>query len=108
MYLFCGTDGYNYLVKSNSWQDGGLSFTGTNTAFFAGRCTIQKIDRTTGLTVESLGNFRFMVDTTDGDLSKPTRTPDTFAIKIWNPTSGVIWRDIGTPATQITLGGGNV
>jgi len=100
IYLFRGDDGYNYLIKSNSWQDGGLSFTGTNTAFFTGRCNIQKIDRTTGLVVESFGNYRFTVEIKDGT----TRTSDTFALKVWNPTDGTVYREIGTSA----LGGGNL
>lgn len=103
IYLYRDSDGYNYLVKSNSWTDGGLSFTGTKNAFFTGRCTIQQIDRATGEVVSSLGNYRFTVDLSDGDLNSP-RTEDTFALSIWNPTSGATWRQTATT----TLGGGNI
>jgi hypothetical protein len=106
VYVFRGTDGYIYKVKSNSWQGGGLWFTGTNKAYFMGKCTVQKIDSTAGLVVESWGNYRFIVDIKDGDLEKP-RTADTFALTILTNTN-VVWRQIGTPANQITLGGGNI
>jgi hypothetical protein len=106
LYLFRGTDGYNYLVKSNSWQGGGLSFTGTNKAYFSGKCVVQKINRATGQVETSSGNYRFTVDITDGDLTNP-RTSDKFAITIFTST-GAIWRQIGTAAVQIPLGGGNV
>ncbi len=101
IYLFRGTDGYNYLVKSNSWQDGGLSFTSPDTAFFTGRCTIQKIDRATGAVVASWGNYRFTVDINDG---QSTLKADTFALKVWDPNSGTIWKQIGPS----TIGGGNI
>jgi hypothetical protein len=106
VYVFRGTDGYIYKVKSNSWQGGGLWFTGNNKAYFMGKCTVQKIDSTTGLVVESWGNYKFIVDIKDGDLDKP-RTADTFALTILTNT-GVVWRQIGTPANQIELGGGNI
>jgi len=102
MYLFRGTDGYNYLIKSNSWQDGGLSFTSTNTAFFTGRCTIQKINRATGLVEASWGNYRFTVEIKDDGQRTPKA--DTFALKVWDPTSGTIWKQIGPSI----LGGGNI
>jgi hypothetical protein len=103
LFMFRGTDGYNYQVKSNSWSQGGLSFTGTNTAFFTGKCTIQKIDRATGTVVDSWGNYRFTVDIFDGGQGKSI-TPDTFALKVWDSVSGTIWKQIGTSA----LGGGNI
>jgi hypothetical protein len=106
VYVFRGKDGYNYVVKSNSWQGGGLSFSGTNKAYFAGKCNVQKIDRATGAVVASWGNYRFAVDITDGDLDSP-RTTDKIAITIFDET-GAIWRQIGTPTNPITLGGGNI
>jgi len=106
VYVFRGKDGYNYVVKSNSWQGGGLSFSGTNKAYFSGKCNVQKIDRTTGQVVESWGGYRFAVDITDGDLNSP-RTTDTIAISIFDST-GAIWRQIGTPTSPIALGGGNI
>jgi hypothetical protein len=106
IYLFRGTDGYNYLVKSNSWQGGGLSFLNTYKASFSGKCVVQKIERATGLVVESWGNYRFTVDIWDGDLQNP-RTTDRYAITILRD-NGTVWRQIGTSASPIQLGGGNV
>jgi len=107
--VFRGSDGYDYVVKSNSWQGGGISFTGTNQAYFTGKCNVQKIDRTTGQVVASWGNYKFAVDITDGDSGSPqnTRTTDTIAITIFDSTNA-IWRQIGTSAAQIPLGGGNI
>jgi hypothetical protein len=108
VYVFRGTDGYNYVVKSNSWQDGGLSFSGTNKAYFSGKCNVQKIDRATGQVVESWGGYRFAVDITDGDIGSPQNgCTDKIAITIFNSRGG-IWRQIGTYAAQILLGGGNI
>ena len=109
--VFRGTDGYDYIVKSNSWQGGGLSFTGTNKAYFTGKCNVQKIDRATGLPdpTWSSGGFKFAVDITDGDSGSPqnTRTTDTIAITVFYSTNA-IFRQIGTSTVQIPLGGGNI
>ncbi len=70
------------------------------------RCVVQKIDRATGLVVESWGNYKFTVDIWDGDLANP-KVPDRYAITILDG-SGNVWRQIGTPASPIQLGGGNV
>ena len=106
IYVFRGTDGYNYIVKSNSWSGGGLWFTGENKAYFTGRCNVKMINRATGESTGLGGNWQFTVDITDGDLTTP-RTVDKFAITVVQ-TNGVIWRQIGTPSAQIPLGGGNV
>ncbi|MCX6649829.1 MAG: PQQ-binding-like beta-propeller repeat protein [Candidatus Bathyarchaeota archaeon] len=102
MYLFRATDGYNYLIKSNSWSDGGLSFTSTNTAFFTGRCTVQVIDRKTGTTVNSFGNYRFTVDLSDDGQSTPKA--DKFGLKVWDPATGTTYKLIA----PVIIGGGNI
>jgi hypothetical protein len=107
LYMFRGTDGYNYKIKSNSWANGGLSFTGTNGAYFTAKATMSKINATTGEVVSSDGNFKFSVNIYDGDLAKPTKTPDTFAITIFDGSNNV-WKQVGTAASQINLGGGNI
>ena len=112
IYLFRGTDGFNYVVKNNSWQGGFLNFStepGTsvlNRSSFKGRCVVQKIDPSTGLVVQSLGNFTFTVDARDGDLLVP-RQGDAYAITILD-SNGVIWRRVGTNTALLPLGGGNV
>jgi hypothetical protein len=112
IFIFRGTDGFNYVVKNTSWQGGFLNFStepGTsilNRSSFKGRCVVQKIDRATGLVVSSLGNFTFTVDARDGDLLLP-RQGDAYAITILD-NNGLIWRRVGTPAALLPLGGGNV
>jgi hypothetical protein len=112
IYVFRGTDGFTYVVKSNSWQGGFLNFstepgtTTLNRSSFKGKCVVQKIDPATGLIVQSLGNFTFTVDARDGDLLVP-RQGDAYAITILD-NNGVIWRRVGTNTALLPLGGGNV
>lgn len=74
VFVFRGTDGFNYVVKSNTWNGGFLNFAGEagtsepTRAAFRGRCDVQKVDPATGLTVQSWGNFTFTVDVRDGDV----------------------------------------
>ncbi|HKP82310.1 MAG TPA: Ig-like domain-containing protein [Pyrinomonadaceae bacterium] len=110
--VFRGTDGFNYVVKDTSWQGGFLNFStepGTNIlnrSSFQSKCVVQKIDRATGLVVQSFGNFTFIVDARDGDLLLP-RQDDAYAITIFD-NNGLIWRRLGTPTALLPLGGGNV
>ena len=112
IYVFRGTDGFNYVVKSNSWAGGFLNFSaepGTsilNRSSFKAKCVVQKIDRNTGAIVQSLGNYSFTVDARDGDLLTP-RQFDAYAITILD-NNGVIWRRVGTNIAPLPLGGGNV
>ncbi|MCA1626652.1 MAG: hypothetical protein LC742_01630, partial [Acidobacteria bacterium] len=107
LYMFRGVDGYNYRVKSNSWQGGGLTFYGDPwKAAFSGKCNVQKIDPLTGATVQTWGNYTFTVDLVDGDLKNPRET-DRYAIQVLTD-AGAIWRQIGTRTAPVQLGGGNV
>jgi hypothetical protein len=112
IYVFRGTDGFDYIVKTNSWQGGYLNFgpePGTsilNRSSFKGKCTVQKIDRSTGVIVQSFGNYTMIVDARDGDLLTP-RQGDAYAITILDNT-GIIWRRVGTNTSLLPLGGGNV
>ncbi|MDQ3252411.1 MAG: hypothetical protein M3R15_00655, partial [Acidobacteriota bacterium] len=107
LYTFRGVDGYNYRVKSNSWQGGGLTFYGEPwKAAFSGKCNVQKIDPLTGATIQSWGNYTFTVDLVDGDLKNPRET-DRYAIQVLTD-AGAIWKQIGTRTAPVQLGGGNV
>ncbi|MEO8745085.1 MAG: PKD domain-containing protein [Candidatus Dormiibacterota bacterium] len=101
VYVFRGADGYDYIVKSNSWQGGGAAFT-PNSASFSGKANVTVIDPSTGLAVTGLGggNFTFRVDVTAG-------SPPTLAISVYDPT-GVLYHQAGTTSSQLPLGGGNV
>jgi len=103
VFAFRGSDGYDYVVKSNSWQGGGLSFSTKGTGF-SGKCSVIVIDPTTGLQVSGLGggNYSFRVDATDNGT-----TGDTYAISVYTST-GALWHQAGTTATQLLLGGGNI
>ncbi len=107
LYTFRGADGFNYRVKSNSWQGGGLTFyQDAAKAAFSGKCNVQKINSTTGAVVESWGGYTFNVDIVDGDLRNP-RESDRYAIQILTD-SGIIWRQIGSRTNPVQIGGGNV
>jgi hypothetical protein len=85
VYAFRGTDGYDYVIKSNSWTGGGISF-GTNTSSFSGKANVTAINPNTGLAVSGIGggNYTYRVDATDND-----STGDTYAISVYTPTGAV-------------------
>jgi VCBS repeat-containing protein len=110
VYLFRGLDGFNYLVKSTSWQSGGVGFGAEGAilskAAFSGKCVVQKIDADTGEIVESYGNYSFTVDVRDGDLFNPKQA-DKYAVTVLN-SSGLVWRQIGSSTNPPAIGGGNI
>jgi hypothetical protein len=103
VYVFRGNDGYDYVVKSNSWTGGGLSF-GTNTSSFSGKANLTAINPSTGLAVSGIGggNYTYRVDVTDNG-----STGDTYAISVYTST-GTLYHQAGTTASQLPLGGGNI
>lgn len=105
VYVYRGKDGYNYVVKSNSWQNGGLSF-GANTVSFSAKCNVAVIDPATGTQVTGLGggNFSFRVDAIDNG---SPGSADTYAIAVYTPT-GALYHQAGLTSNQLVLGGGNI
>lgn len=109
-----GTDGFDYVVKSNTWQGGYLQFAaepGTSPAIytrseFKGRCNVEKVDRATGQTIASFGNYTFEANTFDGDLLDP-RQADAYAFVI-RDGSGQVWHQVGSRNALVSLGGGNI
>jgi autotransporter-associated beta strand protein len=112
--VFRGLDGFNYVVKSNTWQDGYLQFSaepGVSPAVYTrselkGRCTVQKVNPATGQIVESWGSYSLEAFTADGDLLSPRQT-DAFAFVI-RDGAGQVWHQVGARAALVTLGGGNI
>ena len=111
---FLGADGFYYVAKANSWQDGYLQFAaepGTSPAVytrseFNGRCNVQKIDPATGLVVASSGNYTFEAFTFDGDLLTPKQA-DAYAFVV-RDAAGAVWHQAGARTSLVTLGGGNI
>jgi hypothetical protein len=103
VYVFRGSDGNDYVIKSNSWTGGGLSF-GTNTASFSAKANVTAINPSTGLPVSGIGggNYTYRVDVTDNG-----NTGDTYAISVYTPT-GALYHQAGTTSNQLPLGGGNI
>ncbi|MET0622173.1 MAG: Ig-like domain-containing protein [Pyrinomonadaceae bacterium] len=112
--VFRGTDGFNYVVKSTTWNDGQLQFAaepGTSPAVYTrselkGRCNVQKIDPATGQAVASFGNYSFEAFTSDGDLLSPKQA-DAFAFVV-RDAAGQVWHRAGARDSLVTLGGGNI
>jgi len=106
VYVYRGADGYNYVIKSNSWNGGGITFPASNTVSFSAKANVTVIDRSTGLAVPGLGggNYTFKVDSTDNGAPGST---DKYAITVYAP-NGVLYHQAGTTGSQLVLGGGNV
>jgi hypothetical protein len=112
-YLPAGS--YNWIIKSNSM--GGLTQTGcTNTvpkvctnSTFTGKNNISAVNRLTGVAFSLGGNYNFQVDVTD--LSEPGSSPgagpDTYAIRVWDTSTGTYYQ-LGSPASQLPIIGGNI
>ncbi len=69
------------------------------------------MDRETGVTFNPGGTYSFQVDVTDkgepGSGPNVT-TPDTYAFRIWDTTTGQTYYQVGTPTAQVNINGGNV
>jgi len=105
VFVWRGIDGYDYIVKSNSWNGGGAAF-GTKTAGFSGKAVVIVYDPVTGTSVSGLGggNFSYRVDVTDNGTGGST---DAYAISVYTP-KGKLYHQAGTSSVRLTLGGGNV
>ena len=112
--IFRGTDGFDYVVKANSWQEGyvqfsaepGVSPTVYTRSDLKGRCNVQKVDPATGQAVASWGNYSFEAFTSDGDLLSP-RQADAYAFVV-RDGAGQVWHQAGSRSSLLTLGGGNI
>jgi outer membrane protein assembly factor BamB len=110
--VFKGIDGFNYKIKSTNWNKASLTFgtdsDGNPTATLTVNGVVQKIDRATGVVVESWGNCKITVDMTDGDFGiNQNGRLDSTAITVVDNTSTVLFQ-WGTKPNQIGIGGGNI
>jgi hypothetical protein len=104
---------YNWIIKSNSM--GGLTQSCTTvvpifcTATFTGKNNITAVNRTTGVAYSLGGNYNFQIDVTDAAEpgSSPGAGPDKYAIRVWDTSTGTYYQ-LGTPAAQIVINGGNI
>ena len=101
VYTFRGANGYDYVIKSTSWQGGGASF-GTSAVSFGGKANVTAINPATGLVVAALsgGNYSYRVDATSS-------ASPSYAVSVYTP-GGSLYHQAGTAKTQIRLGGGNI
>lgn len=113
VYVFRGADGYDYVIKSNSWNGGSLAFSsnsgGAALVGFSAKANVTVIDPATGQPVAGKGggNLTFRVDAIDNGNSGTQTTPDSYAISVYTP-AGVLYHQAGTTGAQLPLHGGNV
>ena len=104
---------YNWIIKSNAMT--GLTQTCTTTtpkvckATFTGKANITAVHRTSGVAYSLGGNYQFQVDVTDNSEpgSSPGAGPDTYAIRVWDTSTGTYYQ-LGTSTGQALINGGNI
>jgi len=99
VYVFRGIDGYDYIVKSNSWEGGGAAFT-NSTASFSGKANVSIVNPLTGAIIGGGGSYTFRVDVSGA-------SPNTYAISVYAP-GGALYHQAGVPNSEIQLGGGQI
>jgi hypothetical protein len=109
-YLPAGV--YNWIIKSNSM--GGLTMACSTTtpaictASFSGKNNITAVNRQTGSAYSLGGNYNFQVDVTDnGEPGSGATSPDQYAVRIWDTSTGTYYQ-LGSAANQLQLLGGNI
>jgi hypothetical protein len=104
-----GTAEVQYVVKSNTWKGGGLTFNVNRDparATFTGKATVQRYVNGVFDTTFSSGNHTFTVDVLDGALKTP-QVQDRYAIVVRNSSNQIV-KQLGSRAEPVALGGGNV
>ncbi len=101
VFVFHGANGYDYVVKSNSWKGGGAAFTTTG-ASFSGKAAVTVFNPATSTVVSGLGggNFTYRVDVRDG-------ATDSYAISVYD-SRGKLYHQAGTTSVPLPLKGGNI
>jgi hypothetical protein len=103
---------YNWIVKSNAMgaltEKCSTTTPKVCTATFTGQANVTAENLTTGSAFSFGGNYQFQVDVTDNGEpgSSNTRTPDTYAIRVWN--TGGTYYQLGDPRAQVPIEGGNI
>jgi hypothetical protein len=109
-----GERSYNMVIKSNALSSMVLlseDATGAGSqGTLTGKCTLQAVDRETGILYSVAGGLLFQVDGVD---NSKTGEPDGYALRVWD-TSGVrymtgdAYDGSGTLAATIAIGGGHI
>jgi phospholipase C len=101
-YAFDGPDGGETVLRSTTWQGGGLAIAG-HRATLGGTGVVTVLDRR-GRVVRVIEDARFRVDALDAG---GRRTPDTYAVIVYLP-DGVLFHRVGTVVEPQELGGGRI
>lgn len=102
VYVFRGSDGNTYVIRSTSWQGGGLAISGSH-AIAAGKCVVTVVDPT-GEVASEAGNHSFRLDAID---TSKAEQADGYALSVFTPT-GAVYHRVGTPTEPLHLGEGNL
>lgn len=105
--------GYDWVIKSNSWSGGGLfiecQINGACYAYFQGKASVQKIDPATGLVVWSAGNYQVRVDVWDNTKTPYNSGIDTYQITVRDSNGVLFWSAGGQPPSAAgNLRGGQI
>ena len=95
------SNGFDYVVRSNSWSGGALVFDRSKVTLVA-KANLTVIDPATGLVVPSLsgGNYEIKVVAVDNGNGGTT---DTYAVTIKNPSGATVHA-----VSAVNLTGGNI
>jgi len=105
---------YNWIIKSNAMVGMtqtcmGIAPNVTCTSTFTGKNNIAAVNRATGVAYSLGGNYNFQVDVSDNSEpgSSPGVGPDSYALRVWDTSTGTYYQ-LGTPAAQLAIVGGNI
>jgi phospholipase C len=101
-YAFRGPDRGETVVRSTTWQSGGLAVSGGR-ATLAGTGVVTVLDDR-GRVVQVIDGARFRVDAVDAG---GRRTPDGYALTVYT-SDGVPFHSVGSVAAPQQLGGGRL
>ena len=101
-YAFRGPDGGQIVLRSATWQGGGLAVS-DGRATLAGTGVVTVVDHR-GRVVQVIDDARFRVDVVDAG---GRRTPDGYALMVYT-SDGRLLHGVGTVAAPQPLGGGRI
>ncbi len=104
VYTWRSGDGFDYVIKSNSWT--GLALQ-DNRAMFQGRANVRKVDPSTGETVWVVGNYQFTVEVYDNTGKSVSGGGDALHLRVLSP-DGTVFHEVGTAKEPLSLSGGQI
>jgi len=104
-YVFRGSNGDDYVVRSTGWTGSMLSISHTAISF-NGKCSVTVLDPSTGLVVTALSGSGYSCTVAAND-GTPQGKADTYSIGV-NTATGAVFHRAGTAKAELRLGGGGI